>query len=322
MNKVLVTGSSGFIGSRLVDCLLDAQYEVHDLDVNRPSNQGQQLHFHEESLLNEGEMLSIISSITPDLIVHLAARIDLTETKGLDGYSSNIQGVQNLVNAIKSCPNVKRTIFTSSQLVCRVGYIPKHDEDYAPSTLYGQSKVLTEKIVRNEDGAGREWCVTRPTTIWGPGVSPHYQRVLSMIQKGTYFHVGNRPLYKSYGYVDNTAYQYKRLLEAPVDQFHRQTFYLADYQPTSLRAWINAFQREFGAPPVRTYPEGLVRSAARVGDLLNWCGLKNLPFNSFRIGNILTEYQFDLANTQAVCGPLPYTMEEGVKFTVQWMLDK
>ena len=48
-------------------------------------------------------------------------------------------------------------------------------------------------------------------------MSPHYQRFLRMIQRGHYFHVGNNPLWKSYGYIDNTTFQYLRLLEAPAD---------------------------------------------------------------------------------------------------------
>src|SRR6185503_17868585 len=98
--------------------------------------------------------------------------------------------------------------------VCRVGYVPKADDDYRPSTLYGQSKVRTEQIVRAADGGGVEWCIVRPTLVWGPGMGPHYRRFFRMITEGRYFHVGAKPLYKSYGYVGNVAYQFAKLLEA------------------------------------------------------------------------------------------------------------
>ncbi|WP_171257638.1 NAD(P)-dependent oxidoreductase, partial [Acinetobacter baumannii] len=84
------------------------------------------------------------------------------------------------VEAIRRTPSVRRVIWTSAQLVCRVGYVPTSDTDYKADTLYGKSKVRTEEIVRSSDGAGREWCLARPTTVWGPGMSTHYQRFLHM----------------------------------------------------------------------------------------------------------------------------------------------
>ena len=181
--------------------------------------------------------------------VHLAARIDLDEKTNLAGYAANIEGVQNLVAAVRLTPSIKRAIWTSSQLVCRVGYVPRDDTDYTADTLYGQSKIRTEQIVRESDGAGREWCLVRPTTVWGPGMSAHYQRFLRMIQRGYYFHVGNSPLWKSYSYIENIAFQYVRLLEAPAELIQRKTFYLADYEPIDLLAWSDAFQRAFQSRP-------------------------------------------------------------------------
>jgi hypothetical protein len=46
--------------------------------------------------------------------------------------------------------------------------------------------------------------------------------------------------------------------------------------------------------------------------------MRGFPFNSFRLRNILTQYQFDLTAAKAVCGPLPYTIEQGVKETAAW----
>jgi 3-beta hydroxysteroid dehydrogenase/isomerase family. len=239
--------------------------------------------------------------------------------QAMPDYAANGEGVRNLVNAAAGTPSVSRGIYTSSQLVCRVGYVPKDDHEYCPNTLYGESKVLTEKIVRKYDGGGKEWCLVRPTTVWGTGMRPHYQRLFKMIRQGRYFHIGRRPLSKSYSYVGNIIYQYQKLLEAPVELIHRNTFYLADYEPISLRAWLDAFQRELGARPIHTLPESLAKVLAIIGDGINILGVKSFPFNSFRLNNILTEYQFNLAATEAVCGTLPYNMEQGVKETASWI---
>jgi hypothetical protein len=150
-------------------------------------------------------------------------------------------------------------------------------------------------------------------------MNAHYQRFFELIEAGRYFHIGNRPLYKSYSYVGNIAYQYMQLLTAPKEKIARRTFYLADYQPIDLIAWADAFQRGLAAPPIRRLPKPLAQVLARVGDAINVLGFHRFPFTSFRLNNILTQYCVNLAPTEAVCGPLPFSVEDGVRATVDWI---
>ncbi len=316
--KILVTGSTGYVGTCLVDLLCATGNQVIGLDLKYPLLTNSGVHFQQCDITDKHQLVALVQQCAPDAIIHLAAQTNLNE-RGVNSYAANTTGVENLVEAIRATETVKRAIFTSTQLVCRVGYVPKSDMDYAPTTLYGESKVLTERIVREHDGGGVEWCLVRPTTVWGPGMKGHYRRFLKMIQRGRYFHVGSRPLFKSYAYVENMSYQYLQILKAPTSQIHGRVFYLADYEPLSLRAWADAFQREFGAPSIPICPELIARMAARIGDIINTFGFKEYPFNSFRLNNVLTEYQFDLRETQAVCGPLPFTVDQGVKATVKWI---
>lgn len=318
MNKTLVTGCSGFIGKHLVRLLLSKGYEVIGIDINHCPIEQNGFQFLVCDIRNELSVSNLFKEHAFDTVFHLAARTDL-DGKDLASYSANSIGVENLINGIKASKSVKRCIYTSSQLVCRVGYIPRDDLDFCPDTLYGQSKVMTEQIVREYNGGGKEWCIVRPTTVWGPGMSRHYQRFFKLIKAGKYIHVGNKPLYKSYGYVGNTIYQYVKLITAPVNLIQEQIFYMADYQPLSLRDWVNQLQSEMGARPVIAVPELPVRLAALLGDTANVLGFHNFPYNSFRLRNVLTEYQFNLENTQRVCGLLPYTIGDGVKETVRWL---
>ena len=269
--KVLVTGSSGFIGQALVRRLRAAGFEVAGLDKGAGATTD-----YVCDILDAGRLNQAVQEFSPDALVHLAARIDLDEKTNLAGYTANIEGVQNVIAAVRLTPSIRRAIWTSSQLVCRVGYVPRNDTDYTADTLYGQSKVRTEQLVREQDGAGREWCLARPTTVWGPGMSAHYQRFLRMIERGHYFHVGNSPLWKSYSYIENIAFQYLRLLEAPADLVHRKTFYLADYEPIDLLAWSDAFQRAFQSRPIPHMPLGIARMLARCGDAVNAAGLQEI----------------------------------------------
>ena len=101
-------------------------------------------------ILDAGRLNEAVQEFSPDALVHLAARIDLDEKTNLAGYAANIEGVQNLIAAVRLTPSIRRAIWTSSQLVCRVGYVPRNDTDYTADTLYGQSKVRTEQIVREQ----------------------------------------------------------------------------------------------------------------------------------------------------------------------------
>jgi nucleoside-diphosphate-sugar epimerase len=179
---------------------------------------------------------------------------------------------------------------------------------------------MTEKIVREEDGGGVEWCLVRPTTVWGPQMSPHYQNMLRFIRKGKYFHCGAGKLYKSYSYAGNIAFQYLKMLLAPTEMIHRQTFYLADYEPLSLRDYTNELARVMNAPSIPTMPLLIARAIALAGNGLNVIGFRRFPFNSFCLRNILTEYRFDMSKTRQVCGELPFSFDDGVKATAEWYL--
>jgi len=317
-NKVLVTGSSGFIGHHLVKKLVADNAAVLGVDIQAPQSAVDGYEFIQCDICHADRLMTIIKEYAPTAVIHLAARTDLDETKNLSGYAANVDGVRNLVDAIRTTPSVQRCIFTSSQMVCKPGYSPKNSDDYYPHTVYGQSKVYTERIVKECDGGGVTWCITRPTTVWGPGMSRHYQTLFYLIHKGRYFHVGNRPLYKTYGYVENVAFQYMKLLAAEDDAIHRKTFYVADYQPICLQQWLDAFQLELEAPRIPTVPFWFAKLGALAGDTLSYAGIK-FPFNSFRLNNILTEYQFDLIDTERICGALPYNISEGIRITSAWL---
>jgi nucleoside-diphosphate-sugar epimerase len=229
-------------------------------------------------------------------------------------------GVLNLIKAVRKTPSIERCLFTSSQLVCRVGYIPENETDYCPPNPYGESKVLTERIVREEGGGGVTWCLFRPTTIWGAGMNAHYASFFSHLLRGCYFHMGKGSLNKSYGFVGNTAFQIAQFAQVPGEAIHGKVFFLADYSPLSLRDWINGIAAGLGRPTPHTFPLGLCRMLARLGDAFQNSRMERLyPLNTFRLNNILTEYQYDLHATQQICGDLPYGFDAGLNELVAWI---
>ena len=318
--RILVTGSDGLIGRWLCHQLRAEGHHVVAVDKQALTESAPGYDKHVVNILDADALREVFETTRPDALVHLAARTDLEETERLAGYDDNITGVRNVCDAVRATDSVQRAVYTSSQLVCRVGYTPTSDTDYCPSTLYGESKVWTEKIVRQEEGGGVSWCLTRPTTVWGPYMKPHYRSLLRYIEQGRYFHAGDSPLFKSYAFAGNIAHQFRQLALAPDAAVHGKTFFLADYTPLSLRAYTDGLQERLGARPIPTLPLPLATALARTGDALNGVGWAGFPFNSFRLTNILTEYVIDLSETEAVCGPLPVSVEDGLDATVAWYL--
>ncbi len=320
--QVLVTGGSGFIGSHLCRYLVAEGWSVVSLDTRNPHPaffDGSWQHV-EIDLTHEADLRAALTEISPTLIFHLAARTDLGG-RSIADYRANTEGVRGLARAVAATPSVKRVICTSSQLVCRIGYEPSHELDYAPSTAYGESKVETETIWRQSDGGGREWVIVRPTTIWGPYMNAHYLRFFRLLVAGLYVHIGTEQVLKSYGFVGNIVRQYVRLAEAPATAVNRGTFYLADYTPISLNSWAERFRIALGAPRIRRVPAWVTGALAFIGDGMQMAGWKGFPFTSFRLGNVTTPSVVDMAPTRAICGELPYSVDDGVQLTADWLRD-
>lgn len=314
---LLITGSSGFIGSALIGKLRADGHTAHGIDIRSPRWRATHRDDLQLDITDAAALHNAVARIRPQRIVHLAARTDLSADRVID-YHANIEGVANLLNAARSVGCVTRVLWTSTQLISRVGRIPAHDIDFDPDTSYGESKVVGERIVRSLDGGGMEWAILRPTTVWGPGMSDHYLSLLRYLERRRYFHAGDRPTPKSYSYICNAVHQIKGLLEAPTAAVHRNTFYIADDRPIDMRSWCDALSAALGARASPVVPIAAARLLARCGDVLNATIAPGFKFNSFRLRNIMTPYVFDTTNLQVIVGPLPYDNLASVNATVDW----
>jgi nucleoside-diphosphate-sugar epimerase len=279
--------------------------------------------FNKVDILDAQGLVATFDAFRPQLCIHLASTTDLDEIAGMEKYRANIDGVANIISGIKAVGSVKKCIFTSTKLVCKTDYKPMSYDDYCPDTTYGRSKVAGELLVKSADLGGCSWCIARPTSIWGPwSMLPHipYGRFFSLISRGLYFHPDNFDAPKSFGYVENTVFQIGKILEASFDLFHRQTFYLADYEPFTVRQWADLISLRTRGRPVRTIPTAVARGLGLLGDLAKQLGVKEPPLTSFRLRNMRANTAgVPLDKTISVTGPLPYTLETGVDRTVNWM---
>ena len=126
VKKVLITGSSGYIGSHLCK-MLAGKYEVHGLDVNMPKAPVDR--FYKQDI---NRIFDI--DIEYDAVIHLAAlvRVGESELSPIKYYITNLNGTMNVINKIKT----KNFIFASTGTA----------QDC--SSAYGISKRAAEDVVR------------------------------------------------------------------------------------------------------------------------------------------------------------------------------
>jgi len=317
--KVLVTGGSGFIGTNVCQHLLQAGLPVLNLDRAQPRNAAHAAIWKQVDVVEAAPLRDALVAFAPDTVLHLAARTDL-DGRTVADYAANTQGVENIVDAALACTSVRRVVFASSRLVCRIGHVPASDTDYCPSTPYGESKVEGEKIVRARAvNAPWDWMQVRPTSIWGPWFGVPYKLFFDAVARGRYVHPRGVDILKSFGFVGNTVHQLMAILHAPRAQIDRRTIYLADYPPIQVGRMAELIRAEVGMGRGREVPLAALKLLAGVGDLGKALGWKEPPLTSFRLANLVTPMVYDLAPLRAIAGALPDDMAAGVKQTVAWM---
>jgi GlcNAc-P-P-Und epimerase len=317
--RVIITGGSGFIGTNLVERFLAKGWDVLNLDVAQPRNHQHAGYWQKADILDHNNIAKSISDYQPKIVLHMAARTDLDENRDIRGYSANIDGVANVIDAVRQAGSVERTLFASSRLVFEIGYRPKSEVDYKPSTLYGQSKIRGEELVRQAGESLGHWVIVRPTSIWGPWFDVPYKGFFELVANNRYLHPGQHNPRKSYGYVGNTVYQIEQIIEASLERVNGKTLWLADYPPLHLREWANEIQKAAGANPIKTAPMPLLRFAATAGDVARRIGWQYPPLTSFRLNNLVTEMVYDTSELEGIVGALPFSTEEGVELTVDWL---
>ncbi len=315
--RLLITGGSGFIGTNLVAQSLARGDEVLNLDATAPLNPAHHALWRKMNILDAVRLTGAVRDFRPEWVVHLAARTDCDEHTTVEqGYSVNTAGVSHVLGAIRATPGIERVIITSSQYVCGPGYVPQHDEDYAPHTIYGQSKVVTEQLTRQSGWEGC-WTLIRPTNIWGPWHLRYRQEAWRVISKGLYLHPAGAPVMRAYGYVGNIIHYIQRILEAPRGQVDRRTLYLSD-PPADIYQWANAFALELTGRPARKVPRWILRGIGYMGDGITRLGLQ-FPLTSSRYRSMTSDYVVSMDATYRLLGLPPISLEEGVRETVRWL---
>ena len=316
--KIFLTGGSGFIGINLVTELICRGHEVLNYDLTEPRFKDHVAYWQRGDLLDAGALRVAMTEFSPDAVFHLAARADCDENTTVEaGYRANTDGSANFLAAVTATPSVKRAVIVSSQYVAGPGRLPESDEDYFPHTIYGQSKVITEQLTRAAD-LPCCWTLVRPTNVWGPWHWRYPQEFWRIAAKGLYFHPGGAPVRRCYAYVGNIVWQMLRVLELPEEKVNHQTFYVGD-EVADIYGWANGFCLALCGRKAPKIPRPVLRAIALAGDGISALQSKPFYLTSSRYRSMTSDYPTPMEKTFTVLGRGPFSLEEGIGQTVEWL---
>ena len=294
---LLISGTSGFLGTNLVNYLKD--YQINSLQ--------------------RGEF---DKPIAPEVaaVIHLAGKAhDVKNTSGAEAYFEvNTQlSIQLFERFLQS--NAERFIFISSVKAAadRVHGVLTEDMPCAPETPYGQSKYQAELALEKLLGAHRaqhpqadkQLYILRPCMIHGPGNKGNLNLLYQMIAKGIPYPLGAFENQRSFLSVENICFVIKEILDRPIAP---GTYQVADNLPLSTNELIALMAQAMGKKAnIWNINPAFINALAKLGNILH------LPLNTSRLQKLTESYV--VSNTKLITAlgkPLPVESKQGLLKTV------
>lgn len=317
--KVLITGTSGFIGSNLRDALLRGGADVISLlrPVSPPSTHGRSVGVAYEDL---PALTRLMAEEKPDYLFHVAGA-----TKGVrydDFHRANVVPTRNLAEALtRAHPTLKRYLFVSSQ----TAWGPSNDgppvrETDAPHPVehYGRSKLEAERALAEYT---LPWTIVRPSAVYGPAEVDMFN-LFKAARNGVNLYFGNRAKRLSAVYVDD-------LLDAMVNAAQSEaTLGKAYFISDGLAYTWDQVQKQIVAAVGRrtlqvNLPSFVVGAAGLAGELMTAVDRKPRLLN--RQKATLDAQQAWLCSIEAAQRDFGYrakvSLEEGTRRAYAWYVE-
>ena len=245
--KILITGSSGFIGSFLVEEAMREGLQVY-AGVRASSNleflQHPNIELLKLNLFSEDDLKKTFTDFDAkqgafEYIIHNAG-VTQARTKE-EFYEVNFRYTKNLVNALNACGMpIKKLILISTLATYgpSATFKPIQLEDNEqPLSAYARSKMMADRWLSSH--ANFPFIILKPTAVFGPR-DKDFLRLLKMINSGFEFSIGKRGQMISLIYVKDFARAAIMLLNTSVD---KKTFLISDrlaYSKDELNEVIGA----------------------------------------------------------------------------------
>lgn len=313
--KWMVTGGSGFIGTNLLELLLEQGNDVINIDIRPPQLSKLIEHSKELDICHRSALFDAVDEYKPDIIVHLAAKADFDPDLAVF-RRTNVEGTKNVLDAAQHA-RVPRVILASTQYVNGPGTPFDDDLNFHPVNAYGQSKVEMEKLIRGIEYSGLEWVLLRPTNVWGPYHPRFPKQLWRYLRAGLYIHPTGAPIIRAYGYVKNVTKQIVILGKAPGEEVKHRVFYVGD-APIDSGVILNAFSERLRGRQLRRVPRWVLRLAALCGDFSCRVGIP-APITSDRYHRMTSDH---LSRNETIWTSYAYdptALTQAVDETAAWL---
>lgn len=327
MEKILITGASGFIGSFIVEEALRRGMEVW-AGVRKSSSlaflSDKRIRLVNLNLADEEQLLEALREVEPHYVVHAAGL-----TKSLrrdDFYRVNTEGTKNLVRALGRLPQPPRRLVYLSSLSI---YGPiREQQPYTeicesdeprPNTAYGKSKLQAERFLDEE--CRIPYVVLRPTGVYGPRERDYFLMAKS-IKAHSDFAVGFRRQDITFVYVRDVVQAVFLALERGASG---RKYFLSDGEVYQSEAFSRLIRRELGNPwCVRlTAPVWVLRAVSWVGERVGRLTGRVSTLNEDKY-HIMRQrnWRCDIRPAIEELGYQPeWQLERGVVETIRWYKD-
>lgn len=317
--RVLVTGGGGFLGSGIVDRLLQRGDTV--VTLNRSHYPGLEEKGVDQVLgdISDGQAVNKAAEGC-DLVFHTAAKAGVWGD--LDSYyRPNVLGTQHVISACRK-HGIRFLVHTSSPSVTFDGSDQVGVDETEPypdkfMAFYPQTKAEAEKLVNAADGELLRTTSLRPHLIWGPGDNHLVPRIVARAKAGKLKLVGGGRNKVDSVYIDNAVDAHLAAADVLIQDgpVCGKNYFISNDEPMAMADLLNGILKAAGLPPVRkSVSPGLARFAgALLETVYGVMGKEDEPMMTrFVAGQLATDHWFDLSAAKEDFGYKPkVSMAEG-----------
>jgi nucleoside-diphosphate-sugar epimerase len=318
--RVLVTGSSGYVGRCLAPSLKAQGHQVIGFDRRPPTSGSLDSNFRAD-LLDGSTLDHALHGV--DSIAHLAAAKGDWGISEADYYRDNVEATRALIRASRRV-GVRRWIYYSTVAVLGPSDVPLDEQaPFSPVIPYGVSKAEGEKLFAQlaGDDPSAQIIVIRPSVVFGAGnpANTNIYRLIDAIHRHRFVMVGRGTEIKTTSYVDNLIAAHIFLMDHMAPGL--QTYIYVDQPALSTRELVARICRLLGKRAPRVHlPLGVVKPVAYVGDALARVTRLDLPITAARIQKFCTGTNFDPAAIHGLGFRQPVDIDVALGAAVDWYL--